>query len=157
LVWPTGPQEVRIAFDAPVSPALFKGIASRLAIEGGEFVTAGDRMEVVRPGYAAVARQQSARRFPVDVEKVQLTADPRTLILSTVPATSAVNYAIAMRGVRPGQEGAMASQQVTQLPDIDLQYDLTGVEATWEPQTGDKLTGWLPHADLDVSRTFTVA
>ncbi len=157
LVWPNGLQEVRIAFDEPVSPALLKGIASRLAVEGGEFVAAGNRLEIVRPGYAAVEHQQNSPRFPVDVENVQLTSDGRTMILSTVPNSAAVTYAIALRNVRPTHSSTATSHELPQLPDVDLQYDLTGVEVNWEPQTGDKLTGWLPHPDLDVSRTFTVA
>lgn len=157
LVWADGPQEVRIAFDRPIDSYHLKGLASRIAIEGGEFVAAGDRLETVRPGYAAVEHQQNAPRFPVDVEAVQLAADRRTLILSTTPQLAAVNYAIAMRDVRPADIARAGAHDVPQLPDIDLQYDLTGVEATWAPQTGEKSIGWLPHIDLDVSRALTVA
>src|SRR5262249_17727430 len=37
LVWANGPQEVRIAFDRPIDSYNLKGLASRIAIEGGEF------------------------------------------------------------------------------------------------------------------------
>jgi putative heme-binding domain-containing protein len=157
LVWANGPQEVRIAFDRPIDSYNLKGLASRIAIEGGEFVAAGDRLETVRPGYAAVEHQQNAPRFPIDIEGVQLASDRRTLILSTAPQLAAVNYAIAMREVRPSHAIRATAREIPQLPDVDLQYDLTGVEATWLPQTGEKSVGWLPHLDLDVSRAFTAA
>ena len=127
------------------------------AIEGGEFVAAGDRLEILRPGYAAVEHQQSAPRFAVDIEGIQLTADRRTLILSTTPHFAAVNYAIALRDVRPSPGAAAIAHELPQLPDMDLQYDLNGVEATWEPRVGAKSNGWLPHVDLDVSRAFTTS
>ena len=42
------------------------------------------------------------------------------------------------------------------MPQIDLDFDLTGCEATWQPATGATTwTGWLPHIDLDVSQQFT--
>ena len=157
LVWAAGPQEVRIAFDRPVDSYNLKGLAARAAIEGGEFVAAGDRLETFRPGYAAVEHQQSAPRFAVDIEGIQLTADRRTLILSTAPHFAAVNYAIALRDVRPSPGAAAIAHELPQLPDMDLQYDLNGVEATWEPQVGEKSNGWLPHVDLDVSRAFTTS
>src|SRR5262249_40770952 len=101
LIWANGPQEVRIAFDRPIDSYNLKGLASRIAIEGGEFVAAGDRLESVRPGYAVVEHQQNAPRFPVDIEGIQLASDRRTLILSTAPQFGAVHYSIAIRGVRP--------------------------------------------------------
>jgi putative heme-binding domain-containing protein len=155
LVWPSGPQEVKIAFDRSVDPETLKGLASRAVIEGGEFVAAGDRLEFVRPGYVAVDHQQNAPRFGVEIQSVQLTADRRTLILSTAPHFSAVTYAVALRGIEPATPSPAVKYEVPQLPDIDLQYKLCGVEATWQPEAGEASTIWLPHLDLGVSRTFT--
>jgi putative heme-binding domain-containing protein len=157
LVWANGPQEVRITFDRPIDSYNLKGMASRVAIEGGDFVAAGDRLETVRPGYAAVEHQQNAPRFPVDIEGIQLASDGRTLILSTAPQFAALNYVVVMRDVQPSRAARAAEQEVPQLPDVDLQYGLTGVEAAWSPRSGEKSFGWLPHLDLDVSRAFTVA
>ncbi|MBA4104163.1 MAG: hypothetical protein C0485_00265 [Pirellula sp.] len=157
LVWADSPREVRIAFDRPVDPKTLKDLASRTAIEGGEFVAAGDRLEILLPGYAAVEYQQNAPRFGVDVQGLQLTADRRTLIITTSPHFAAVSYAIALRGLEPSKTPATNDRQVAQLPDIDLQYDLSGVEAEWTSQAGVAWKGWLPHLDLDVSRSFTKA
>ena len=157
LVWADSPREVRIAFDRPVDPKVLKDLASRTAIEGGEFVAAGDRLEILRPGYAAVEYQQNASRFGVDVQGLQLTADRRTLILTTAPHFAAVSYAIALRGLELSTTSAMKDRQLAHLPDVDLQYGLSGVGAAWESQAGVAWKGWLPHLDLDASRAFTKA
>lgn len=157
LVWAEGPREVRIAFDRPVDPEALKDLASRAAIEGGEFVAAGDRFEILRPGYAAVEYQQNAPRFDVGVQGLQLTADRRTLILTTAPHFAAVSYAIALPGMESPSASRPKDDRLVQLPDVDLQYDLSGVEGTWESQEGGTWQGWLPHLDLEVSRAFTKA
>jgi putative heme-binding domain-containing protein len=42
------------------------------------------------------------------------------------------------------------------VPETDLGYDLTGVEAVWEGKGGAPgWAGWLPHPDLSVARAFT--
>jgi putative heme-binding domain-containing protein len=158
LVWAESPREVRIAFDRPVDPKLLAGLATRASIDGGEFVAAGDRFESLRPGYAVVQRQMNLPRFGVDVQNVQLTPDERTLILTTAPHRSAVGYSITLPGARP-QEEAPGKQPpaLPQQPDIDLGYDLCGVEATWTPGQGDPIKVWLPHLDLEVARAFTIA
>ena len=99
LVWAESPREVRIAFDRPVDPATLKDLAKRISIDGGEFVGAGDRFESFRPGYAVVERQMNSPRFGVEVQGVQLTADRRTLIVTTAPQTLAVNYGVSLPGI----------------------------------------------------------
>jgi putative heme-binding domain-containing protein len=43
-----------------------------------------------------------------------------------------------------------------QIPQTDLAYDLTGVEATWQPESVDvPWHGWIPHLDLTAARRFT--
>jgi putative heme-binding domain-containing protein len=47
----------------------------------------------------------------------------------------------------------------TALPDvdeIDLQYDLTGVDATWQGEDGTKIIAVLPHFDMNVARALTL-
>ncbi len=154
VVWAENPREVRIAFDRPVDAETLKGLASRAAIDGGEAVAAGDRFENLRPPYALVEHQQNAPRFPVEVQGVQLTPDRRTLILTTAPHVASMTYAVALPSVRKGRRDG----DLEQLPDIDLQYDLCGIEARWQPNAGDgPWQGWLPHLDLDASRAFTAA
>ena len=153
LVWAHSPHEVRIAFDRPLDPATLKELGSRIAIQGGAFADAAERFESVRPGYAVVERQLRSPRVAVDVYNVQLAADRRTVILSTSPHAAAVTYAVALPGLaqmepKPGE--------LAQFPDVDLQYDLCGVEATWQPSNGDVAwQGWLPHLDTGVSRAFS--
>ena len=43
-----------------------------------------------------------------------------------------------------------------QVADVDLGYDLSGVEASWRAsQEKENWSGWLPHVALDVARAFT--
>jgi putative heme-binding domain-containing protein len=42
-----------------------------------------------------------------------------------------------------------------QHPAIDLDFDLTGCEATWTPTNAPATTIWLPHLDLQVARELT--
>jgi putative heme-binding domain-containing protein len=152
-VWAQTPQEVHIAFDQPLDQSALKDLASRIAIQGSEFADAAERFESFRPGYAVVDRQQRAARTPIAVYNVQLTADRRTLILSTAPHSAAMTYVIALPSlVRAEAEPS----EIAQLPDVDVQYDLCGVEATWEFAGGSVAwQGWLPHVDTDVARAFT--
>jgi putative heme-binding domain-containing protein len=153
-VWAQSPQEVHIAFDQPLDQSALKDLASRIVIQGSEFADAAERFESFRPGYAVVDRQQHTARNAIDVYNVQLTADRRTLILSTAPHSAAMTYAIALPALtrsaksRPGQ--------LKQFADVDLQYDLCGVEAEWRLEgISAPWQGWLPHFDTDVARAFT--
>ena len=155
LVWAASPREVRVAFDRPLDSATLKGLASQVRIDGGEFVAAGDRFESLRPGYAVVERQSSAPRFGVDVHGVQLTADGRTLIVTTSPHQAAVGYSITLPGLAPAVKSEKSSGSLPQHPDVELQYDLCGVEATWQPEGGEPLSVWLPHLDTSISEKLT--
>jgi putative heme-binding domain-containing protein len=139
--WTAGPLETRVAFDRPVDPNwLDPGGAT---ITFGEPVRAGDRFEVLRPGYESVQAQQRAYRGALRVAKASLSADRRTLLLATDPHPMRATYALTLP-LRGGNA-------------IDLGYDLTGVEAVWTPEAGGdgRFTTWLPHLDLDVARGFT--
>lgn len=62
-VWPASPTEVRIAFDRPLDPSVtntVRGDATK--IEFGEYVSAGDRFEVLKPPYAVVEQQAATPR-----------------------------------------------------------------------------------------------
>lgn len=156
-IWAQSPREVRIAFDRPLDAEMLTDLARRTEIDAGEFVAAGDRFESLRPGYAVVANQLRSPRRDVPVLGVQVTPDRRTLIFTTAAHDAAVNYAVAMTGFRQGSSSASADDRdLPQFPDVDLQYDLCGVEATWKSADGARSWhGWLPHVDLDVARRFT--
>ena len=64
---------------------------------------------------------------------------------------------LALKATLPGftAPGKKAREGLTQHPAIDCGYDLCGVLATWEGKDGQGWSGWLPHLDLDVSRTLT--
>src|SRR5260370_22210380 len=62
FAWAAGPQEVRIAFDKQLDPAQLKDLARNVSIEYGKYVRAGDRFELLRPGYAVVGHQLATPR-----------------------------------------------------------------------------------------------
>jgi putative heme-binding domain-containing protein len=143
LAWARTPHEVRVAFDRPLESQYEAAQAAKIAIDYGRFVGAGDRFEQLRPGYAAVGRQVNAPRFDLKVSGAVLTPDRRTLVLSTAPHRAAVNYAVTLPG--------FADRKA--VPDaIDLAYDLSGVEVTWQPATDVPWHGWLPHLDFTAAR-----
>src|SRR4029079_7125739 len=152
-VWPAGPREVRVAFDRPVDPSLLRDVIKKTTLTAGRYVRAGDRFESLRPGYAVVAMQLTTPRFDVPIRGVQLTPDGRTLILATDPHPGAMHYALTLPGM--GRPEKSSNGTLRQVPQIDLDYDLRGVEATWTPDGGKAVTTWLPHFDTDVARAFT--
>lgn len=153
--WAAGPGEVRIAFDQPLETTLLRGLAEETEITYGDAVRAGDEFELLRPGYEVVGRQIAAPRFDLPVHSAQVTPDRRTLILSTDVHPQATWYAVRLPGLgRPSADNSTTGGTLPQLPRIDLDYSLAGVEANWQSDAGN-WTGWLPHLDLQACRTFT--
>jgi putative heme-binding domain-containing protein len=161
--WVSGTQEIRIAFDRPLDPALLKGLAGKIEITASPYIAAGQRFEVIRPGYAVVKQQASTPRRAVAVYSASVTSDRRTLVLATEPQTEAVRYAVRLPGL--GRETEVASPGAfPQEPAIDIEYSLEGVLATWKatdgaastasPSTARAWTGALPHFDPALSRKF---
>jgi putative heme-binding domain-containing protein len=94
-----------------------------------------------------VKNQRTLPRFELPIAAAEISADKRTVILKTAARTEAVSYGIALPDSINGGGSA-----------VDLQTDLTGVEAAWQPSSGTGAwTGWLPHLDLAVARAFTSA
>lgn len=155
-VWAAAPGEVHVAFDRPLDPQRLHHLAQGTTISHGRYVRAGDRFETLLPGYAVVHTQRTTPRFDLPVHSAQVTADRRTLILATAPQRAAHTYALRLPGLgRPGKANAPAGE-LPQHPDIDLDYTLGGVQATWEPTGGGSAwSGWLPHLDLAVARALT--
>jgi putative heme-binding domain-containing protein len=151
LTWAAGPNEARVAFDRPLELETLQGAAARTSVEFGPWVHAGDRFESIWPGYAVVERQRATARSDLAVHGVQVSADRRTWVVQTAKQSAAVGYGLKLPGpARPGDG-------LRQVSDIDLRYDLCGVEARWRADAGDdSWTGWLPHLDLAASRAFTV-
>lgn len=161
LSWSSSPSEIRIAFDRPLNPITLKDLARRVEITQGPHVTAGDRFEVKRPGYAVVHSQLGAPRYEVPVLSAGFTADGRTLVLNTRPLEAAGNYGVMIAGFEaPALSGR---GYLPQQSEIDLVTDLRGVATRWEPNRTAQSGGspspvewenWLPHIDLEVARSF---
>ena len=152
LAWASGPQEVRVAFDRPLDPSALKDLLKKAAIEYGQAVRPADRFESLRPGYEVVGRQMAAPRFDLPILSAQVSADRRSLLLATAPHPEASSYALTL----PGRGKALAGT-LPQVGEVDLGYDLSGVDAAWIPEAGEGAwSGWLPHPDLAVARAFTV-
>src|SRR6185503_17673930 len=146
LAWASAPDEFRIAFDKPLETADCNGAKERVKIEAGPHVSAGDRFEVIRPGYQVVRDQMSSPRRWVDVLGLTLTEDRRTMVLRVPRQNEAVNYAISLPlPERWRQHGGLA-----QHPEIDVALTLNGVVAT----AGERHLV-LPHPSVSASKTFT--
>jgi putative heme-binding domain-containing protein len=156
LVTASSPREVRVEFDRPVDLHLLRNVLEKTTLTAGQYVRAGDRFESIWPGYAIVQAQKAAPRINVPVRSVQLTADRRTLLLATDPFTAAVHYGLTLPALGRPAKDALPGDQLPQFPEVDLDFDLTGCEATWRPASGGaSWTGWLPHPNLDVARALT--
>jgi putative heme-binding domain-containing protein len=151
--WAAGPREIRIAFDRPIDPSHLRDLARKTIVEHGPYVRAGDRFELLRPGYAVVQQQLAAPRQKLDVHSAFLLEDGHTLSLRTAEQRVAGHHAVTLPALgRPEKAG---KGELPQHAEVDLDYDLTGVEATWQPAgDGKPWSGWLPHPDLAVSRSL---
>jgi putative heme-binding domain-containing protein len=162
LIYAASPTETRLIFDRPINPAHFKNLTREASVIEGRYVTAGDRFESVHPSYQVVADQMKIPRYAVPILSAGITPDNRTIILQTLPRTSAVTYAVKIpNGTEAERPGNSERHEFPQYTAIDLQYNLTGVEARWQG-TGKKYansnwSGWLPHLDLAVAKSFTAA
>lgn len=154
--WAAARDEVRIAFDRPLSLGDLQGLAAATRITYGEPVRAGDEYESLRPGYEVVARQLTTPRFELKVHGAQVTADRRTLILTTDPHRNATWFAIRLPGLgRPplSTDEPPPTAPLPQYPTIDLEYTLGGI-AVDHPVDATVAT-WLPHLDQTVNRQLT--
>jgi putative heme-binding domain-containing protein len=144
--WAAGPFAVRVAFDRPVDPELVESVRSR-KIALGEHVRAGDRFEVHRPGYASVQAQLRSFTGELAIADAGLSADRRTLELTTAPHPAAVVYSLTIPAGDGGQGDA----------GYDLDYTLDGVAALWwsDGDNRREWSGWLPHLDLEVAAAMT--
>lgn len=136
--WPSGPLEVKVAFDAPLET----GAKPEAAVVFGEYVSAGDRHETLRPPYKVLEEQARSPRVSMKVAGASLSGDRRTLTLTTGSHPWLATYAVSVKGA-------------TAVP-VDLAYDLSGAEASWTPEGGTEpaWSGWVPHLDPEVVRVF---
>lgn len=147
-VWASGLMGVRVAFDRPIDPRITRELAG-MEIEFGPQVRAADRMEVLKPPYKVVKRQESTPRGRLPVLGATLSDDGSVLQLKTGPQPQSVHYALRL----PGMRGASSASSSA----VDLDYTLGGVEARWFKNGGKTpdWTGWLPHLDDKINRAMT--
>lgn len=146
LAWAAGPDEFRVAFDRPLKDSDWAGAREKVRIEAGRYVAAGDRFEVIRPGYQVVRDQMTSPRRWVDLQGLSLSQDRRTIVLRVPRQTEAVTYALTL----PTPVSWRTSDGIAQKPEIDLALTLNGVQAE---VAGARVV--LPHPSLTASRAFT--
>lgn len=122
-VWPQNQMEVHVEFDKPIDASITNHVGE-MKIEFGEFVSAADRFEKLKPPYKVVGYQESTPRGKLRVLGAALSKDQRVAILKTEPHPQSVTYAVTLPGVRArsGQSGEST---------IDLVYDLSN--CSWAP------------------------
>jgi putative heme-binding domain-containing protein len=168
LAWNSSPTEMRVTFDRALDPAQLRKLAQQTKVTMGKYVTAGDRFEMLRPGYRVVQDELATPRYELPVLYATLSPDSRTLALITSPRSSAVNYALALPGYGVPASGGTTSvghassspveagtPYLPQHAAIDLVTDLTGVEVEWQGENTN-WTGWWPHPDWQVARELTI-
>ncbi len=141
--FPSAPMEVSVAFDRPLDSAITNRW-KEMKIEFGRFVSAADRLEVLKPPYQVVQQQEATPRGTLRVVGARLSSTRRTLLLDTDPHPQAARYALTV----PGMESPRRPTAT-----IDVAYSLEGVEANY---TGDGKSwqSWWPHLDSAVAREF---
>ena len=137
LTWAASERQTVLAFDRPLDTAAWSDLAARVKIESGRYVSAADRSESIRPGYAVVKMQQRQARTAIAVKSVRPGTDGRSIQIETAARHSAVTYALAIAD------------------RLDVAHDLTGVAAAWSGVDGKSWDGWLPHPDFIAAREFT--
>jgi putative heme-binding domain-containing protein len=152
LTWAASPTETHIEFDRPLDPVYWKNL-NQTTVEGGIYVSAGDRFERLRPGYAVVKAQLATPRFDFPVLSAGIDSDGRTIVLHTAPRIDGFCYSATLPYAEQTENNA-----VKRSAGIDLSFDLTGIEASWR-SSDDKQTwaGWLPHVDWSVAQELTAA
>ena len=117
--------EIRVAFDRPLTASDWAGARQNVRIEAGAYVSAGDRFEVLRPGYQVVRDQLASPRRWVEVLGLSLSEDLRTLSLLVPRQTEPVNYAITL----PLPKQWKQPSDIPQHPQIDVMATLSGLSA----------------------------
>ncbi|NOS68874.1 MAG: c-type cytochrome [Verrucomicrobia bacterium] len=113
--------EIHVTFNRPVDVSITSRTAE-MRLEFGEFVRAADRLEVLKPPYDAVKRQEASPRGFLKIRSARLEDRSRRLVLEADPIVLAVPHALTLVGVkRPGQSGEGDT--------VDLDVDMRSVEA----------------------------
>ena len=150
LAWAAAPDDFRIAVDRPLKDSEWAGAKDKVRIEAGRYVSAGDRFEVMRPGYQVVRDQMTAPRRWVPVQSLALSADRRTIVLRVPRQTENVGYAITL----PTPASWLTKGSIAQKPEIDVALTLNGLQVEAE-SAGQTARAVLPHPSPAVAQSFT--
>lgn len=150
-VWPSGPTEVRIAFDRPLAHDLTNAVQrGDCRIQYGEYLTAGWQRETLKPPYAVVEHQDASPVGTLAVRSVTLNPDWSTVILQTEPHLFDIPHAVTLGGIRA--EFASGSGE-----SVELEYSFAGLMVDWVRTRRDvSVTNawWIPQPDFEVSRAL---
>lgn len=165
-VWPASPTEVRVLFDRPVDGKVIDAFARRIThateptgqaptIEFGEYVSAGDRYEVLKPPYEVVQQQDATPRGHLAVRAARLEDGSGTLVLTTDPHPLSVTYSLSIPEILTDPADAASN-------GVQVEYDFHGVAVTYTrpgdsslgPTPGFTWKGWLPYPTGSVGFPF---
>ena len=147
--WASAPDEFRIAFDRQLDAADWAGAAGRARLEAGRYVSAGDRFEVIRPGYQVVRDQMGSPRRAVPVQGLSLDRDGRTLVVKVPRQTEPVGYGLTL----PLPEGWRQPGGVAQRMELDVLVTLQGVQVPSAVGEGSEI--W-PSTSLAVNQALAL-
>ncbi len=171
-IWADGPRRLQIGFDRPVPLEWGKQILGRAVLQRGPFVHPGDRFESLWPGYGVVQMQRQSKRQTIPIHTAHWSPDGRTLSLETDAIDIAESFALTIPSLQPDTQGEILENPgdtkskdeasvsilpatIRSVPEVELGFDLHGVEATWQPITGTTLRAILPHPDPIVARKLS--
>lgn len=145
LASPASATEVRVQFDKPLHPDAARE-AKNGTVEFGEYVSAGDRFEILKPPYGVVQQQDATPRGRLKIRAARLEDGGCTLVLDADPHPLSVRYAITLPGIKGARETGKGTT-------IDLDYDLThssqplpSEAAALDPRQWNQLLNWAPRA-----------
>ncbi|MFM8572211.1 MAG: ThuA domain-containing protein, partial [Pirellula sp.] len=161
LAWRNSPTELSVAFDQPIDPTRWSELASKIRIETGSQVRAGDRYENLIPPYAVVQAQLLSPRKLLQATSIGLSPDLRTLTVSFPEVATMQHVALGLPSNLDSSESRSMlgsdSTRIVQMQDNEIDAGPYGVQAHWVTTGGESETwvGWLPHVDLEVSKSLT--
>jgi hypothetical protein len=104
-----------------------------MSIEFGKYVAAGDRFEVIRPGYAVTKLQASESRRKLPILSARLLSDRRTVVVETEPMREAVTYAVSLPALRKASptDSTIEDSNIAE-QTVETAFTLQGVLASWK-------------------------
>ena len=146
------PTEVHVTFDRAIDAGLVRAFAQD-AIEYGDSVRAADRLEVLKPPYEVVTRQEAAARAQLAIQSVDLADGDRRLIVRTAVHQRRTHYAMSLAGIVAKGSSGFGHR-------VELDYDLKLAEfAGWSPElatSGAVIAGNMgrPRGDYETGRSL---